>query len=262
MKPLSADQPTVSPQGHSDWPAPPPPVRVPLTQLGGHACPYLPGRVARDRAFLADTLPPEVYHGMMDAGFRRSGKVVYQPTCRGCRACRPVRVNTGDFRETKSLRRCRRRNADLAVASGGLEPTREKFDLYRAYQSGRHGERGHLDWPSFVDFLYDSPVETLEFAYRDAGGRLVAVGICDASRESLSSVYFYYDPGEMRRGLGTYGVLREIEHCRSAGVPWYYLGFWVQGCAAMMYKATFRPCQVLGTDGQWRDLIEPFEPGG
>ena len=257
MKPLAADHPAVSPQTHSDWPACPPParLRVPLTQLGPHDCPYLPGRVARDRAFLTADLAPGAYHGLMDAGFRRSGGVVYQPTCRGCRACRPVRVGTGDFEMTKRLRRCRNRNADLSVTAGDLEPTREKFELYRRYQAVRHGEHDRLDWPSFVDFLYDSPVETVEFQHRDPAGRLLAVGICDACPRSLSSVYFYYDPLETRRGLGTFGVIEEIAWCRANGVPWYYLGFWVAGCAAMAYKATFRPCQILGTDGVWRDLL-------
>lgn len=256
MKPIVHDQPAVAGPTFSYWPACPPPLRIPLTQLGGHACPYLPGREATDRAFLADALPPRLYHGLMDRGFRRSGKVVYQPTCRGCRACVPVRVRAGDFIPTRSLRRCRRRNADLVISETPLTPDEEKFDLYCRYQTQRHGDTGHLDWHSFVDFLYDSPVNTREFTYRDAAGRLVAVGICDVWEESLSSVYFFYDPSEMRRGLGTFGVLHEIETCRRKGIPYYYLGFWVDGCGAMSYKTNFRPYETLGTDGVWRDHIE------
>jgi len=101
-------------------------------------------------------------------------------------------------------------------------------------------------------FLYESPVETIECCYRDAGGRLLAVGICDVCSRSLSSVYFYFDPDEKRRGLGTYGALYEIELARRTGIPWYYLGYWVQGCGAMEYKSRFRPYELLGTDGVWR----------
>lgn len=258
MKPLSQDQPAVAPPSISHWPALPPPVRVPLTQLSPHPCAYLPGREASDRAFLADAMPPELYHGFMDRGFRRSGKVIYQPTCRGCRSCVPVRVRVADFVPTRSMRRCLRRNADIIVTEGLLEPSAEKFDLYCRYQRGRHGDAGHLDWHSFVDFLYDSPVNTREFTYRDAAGRLLAVGICDLCADSLSSVYFYYDPDEPRRSLGTFGVLHEIDVCRREGMPHYYLGFWIDDCAAMAYKVNFRPFETLSGDGVWRGKLEEY----
>jgi arginine-tRNA-protein transferase len=233
-------------------------VRVPLTQLSPRPCAYLEGRLARDRAFLADAMPPELYHAFMDRGFRRSGKVIYQPTCRSCRSCVPVRVRVADFVPGRSMRRCIRRNSDLTLTQGPLRPNDEKFELYCRYQRGRHGDAGHLDWNSFVDFLYDSPVDTREFAYRDAAGRLLAVGICDVCEQSLSSVYFFYDPGESRRGLGTFGVLQEIEHCRREGIAHYYLGFWVDGCGAMAYKINFRPFELLGGDGVWRGRLQEF----
>lgn len=255
MKPLSSDQQSVAPQGFSCWPACPPPVRIPLTQLGAHPCPYLPEQRASDRAFLADKMPPRLYHALMDRGFRRSGKVIYQPACPGCRACTPVRVRAEAFSPSKSHRRCLRRNADLTVEEGPLRADEEKFDVYARYQSRRHGDPAHLDWHGFEDFLYDSPVDTREFLYRDPAGRLLAVGIADLCETSLSSVYFYYDPDEMKRGLGTLGVLHEIELCRRRNIPFYYLGFWVRGCAAMSYKVTFRPYQLLGTDGVWRDVL-------
>jgi arginine-tRNA-protein transferase len=256
LKPFAQDQPAVAPQRYSYWPALPPPVRVPLTQLSPHPCAYLPRRHASDRAFLADVMPPELYHAFMDRGFRRSGKVIYQPTCRGCRACVPVRVRVEDFVPSRSMRRCLRRNGDLVVSEGPLVPDDEKFELYCRYQRARHGDAGHLDWASFVDFLYDSPVNTREFTYRDVSGRLLAVGICDVCDQSLSSVYFYYAPEQRRRGLGTFGVLTEIDVCRRGGIPHYYLGFWVDGCAAMAYKITFGPNELLGGDGVWRSRLE------
>ncbi len=241
-------------QTMSLWPSIDPNLNATLVELGPHACPYLPGRVARDRAFLADEMSPQVYEQLMNCGFRRSGHVVYQPTCRSCRECRPVRCRVADFDVTagKRFRRCLNRNADLTVTVGKLEPTPEKFDLYRHYQSQRHGERDHLNWPSFVDFLYDSPVETLEFCYRNGGGELMAVGICDAGPRVLSSVYFYYCPNQPRRSLGIYGALAELNYCRQTSLAFYYLGFHVEGCDAMAYKTDFRPYELLGTDGVWR----------
>ena len=68
---------------------------------------------------------------------------------------------------------------------------------------------------AFEAFLYDSPTGTIEFEYRLPAGRLIAVGICDLTPRSLSSVYFFFDPDESRRrGLGTYGALHEIAFAR------------------------------------------------
>ena len=108
---------------------------------------------------------------------------------------------------------------------------------------------------TFVEFLYRSPVETVEFTYRlpDESRRLIGVGICDVCEKSLSSVYFYFDPAEARRGLGTFSSLWEIDFARRNNIPYYYLGFWIRGCASMSYKCNFRPCEILHPDGLWRE---------
>ena len=131
-------------------------------------------------------------------------------------------------------------------------PTAEKFELYRRYTTGRHDDQQPTDLESFLAFLYESPVDTLEFVYRDAAGQLLAVGICDVCASSLSSVYFYFDPEEEKRGLGTYSALWEIEYARREKIPHYYLGYWIKGAPTMEYKANFRPNELLNTDGIWR----------
>ena len=260
-----------SQEDHSDsggafchYPAIPPPVDVRLVSLPEHDCSYLPGRPAMSRAFYARELPAELYHDFMDAGFRRSGKVIYQPACRGCRACLPLRVLVGKFQPGKSQRRCLRRNADLVVTEGSPEATDEKFALYRRYVSEWHGgtpKPGDDDRESFEAFLYDSPVQTIEFNYRTADERLVAVGICDVCVHSLSSVYFFFDPSESRRGLGTFGALQELAWAATAKVAFYYLGYWVSGCQAMEYKLSYRPNEILHPDGIWRASADPAPDG-
>ena len=228
-----------------------PPVKVPLTVVPEHECAYLPGRLACTRAFACSQMPAELYHDFMDAGFRRSGAIIYQPICRKCRACRAIRLAVGEFEPSKSQRRCRRRNADLALTVGVPQPSDEKFELYRRYQAQRHGKLDE-ERDGFEAFLYSSPVRTVEIVHRNSAGKLMGVGICDVSSRSLSSVYFYYDPAEGRRGLGIYSALTEIELAQQMAIPYYYLGYWVEGCGIMQYKADFRPCEILGADGVWR----------
>jgi arginine-tRNA-protein transferase len=238
----------------SFYPAISPPVAVELAHMPAHACPYLPERTATLRAFCARQIDPEIYQRFLDASFRRSGSVIYQPICRGCRACQPLRVSVKSFHPNKSQRRCKRQNADLTITAAPPAATDEKFDLYSRYQADRHSAAEPDTRATFENFLYRSPVQTAEFCYRDPENRLLAVGICDLSHVSVSSVYFYFDPAHSRRGLGTFGALHEIDFALNAEIPYYYLGYWVRGCRKMEYKADFRPCEALSPDGCWRPL--------
>jgi arginine-tRNA-protein transferase len=248
----SFDESNLLPPGSAcPFPAMPPPASVQLTVLPEHPCSYRPERMAQTRVVWVQEMPGAVYHRFMDAGFRRSGKLVYQPVCAGCRACLPIRVPVATFSPDKSQRRCARRNEDLTVTSGPPRATDENFELYSRYVRQWHG--GEVDSRSgFEAFLYESPVRTLEFSYRDRAGRLLAVGICDVCPQALSSVYFYFDPAEARRGLGTFGAMCEIAFARNQRIPYYYLGYWIDQCASMEYKKAFGPNEILHPDNVWR----------
>jgi arginine-tRNA-protein transferase len=235
------------------YPALAPPVSVRLTTLQPHPCPYLPDREAVNRALYTHQLSPAIYRQFMDANFRRSGRVIYQPVCAGCRACMSLRVPIEEFKPNKSQRRCLRQNRDLALEIRNPAVTDEKWRLYQRYQILRHGSEQD-DRATFEEFLFISPVNSVEFNYRDRSGRLLAVGICDVCPESISTVYFFFDPSESRRGLGIFGALREIEYALDSGLKHYYLGYWVQDAPSMAYKAKFRPSEILHPDGQWRRL--------
>jgi len=132
--------------------------------------------------------------------------------------------------------------------------TEEKWSLYRRYLRHRHDGTMGEDYDDLANFLYRSPVRTLEVTYR-VGERLGGVGIIDVSSRAVSTVYFYFDPDLSRRSLGVFSVLWEIEWCRARGMSHYYLGFYVRGARSMSYKADYRPHELLGADGRWR-------PGG
>lgn len=191
-----------------------------------------------------------IYHQFMDAGFRRSGEVFYQNICPGCRECVPIRVPTKSFTLSKSQRRVWRRNQDVAVSVGPPQLTDEKHQLYSQYQQQRHGKLD-ITRDDLNSFLYVSPVDSLEFEYRDRTGKLLAVSVTDWCERSLSSVYTYFAPDEARRSIGVYSALLEIAWAREHGIPYYYLGFWVKDAATMAYKADYQPYEILRTDGLW-----------
>ena len=67
-------------------------------------------------------------------------------------------------------------------------------------------------------------------------------------------MYFYFDPAHASRGLGTAGAIHEINYAAAHRIPYYYMGYWVRNCGSMQYKSSFRPGEMLGTDGVWRPI--------
>jgi arginine-tRNA-protein transferase len=77
------------------------------------------------------------------------------------------------------------------------------------------------------------------------------VGIVDLGRESLSSVYFYFDPDRADLSPGVFSVLQEVELCRRTGRKYLYLGLFVKDCRHLAYKADYEPHERL-IGGAWR----------
>jgi arginyl-tRNA--protein-N-Asp/Glu arginylyltransferase len=82
---------------------------------------------------------------------------------------------------------------------------------------------------------------------------LLAVAVTDLVEHALSAVYTFYDPDHAARGLGTLGVLQQIEWARRDGRKHLYLGYWIAGHAKMDYKRRFQPLEGFNGRG-WRRL--------
>jgi len=232
------------------------PFELDLEPAPEEPCPYLPDRAMRVRGFACAEVPGYAYQDLLDAGFRRSGLIYYQPMCRDCRACVPLRVPVASFVTSRSQRRVLRRNRDLSLSWAEPALSDEKLAIYQRYLEARHDRIMDRGREGVERFLYSSSTDTIEGEYRDATGRLVGVAICDVTPEALSSVYFYHEPAEAERSLGTFSALCEITRARETGRAHYYLGYWIAACAKMAYKDRFRPCQTLDGDGVWRTLAE------
>lgn len=156
---------------------------------------------------------------------------------------------------------------------GPADYTDEKYELYQKYQSIVHKEKPEeITRSGFARFLCLNPFysnvndpddeelekledwvsnwkrgtklprtrrlgPTHECYYLD--GKLIAISVIDFLPNSLSSVYFIWNPDYAHLSLGTLLSLREIQMCHELGIQYYYLGYFISDCAKMRYKGKF-----------------------
>ena len=227
-------------------------------------CPYRPGRWERKLVTaLAGPGAGAAYDGMLRAGFRRGGRAAYRPACSGCRACVPVRVRAVAFAPGRSLRRVAARNEGTALSILPARARPDHFVLFRRYLEARHPQGGMtgMDGTDYRALVEESAVETRLAEFRAPDGRLYGVCLFDLAGDGLSAVYSFYEPARARSSPGTYMILRLIDEARTRGLPYLYLGYWIDGGAKMAYKARFRPLEMLGPEGWTTRRVQSGQQG-
>ena len=91
-----------------------------------------------------------------------------------------------------------------------------------------------------TDSFSTASLTAFRLQYRLAG-RLVGAAIVDIGDNWLNAVYFYFDPDEGRRSLGTFNILTLLDLCQERGIDYLYLGYYIRDVAAMSYKSSFKP---------------------
>jgi arginine-tRNA-protein transferase len=221
-------------------------------------CPYLPGRMER-KVFtkLTGPLSRQIHDSLAKVGFRRSQNIAYRPACDGCSACTSVRILVDAFEPSRGFKRVLDANAGVTAEAVDPSATEEQFYLLKSYLDHRHkgGGMSTMGILDFVAMIEDTTVDTQIVEYRlprerpRDKGRLIACSLTDVMADGLSMVYSFYDPEFDRRSLGTYMVLHHIERARAGSLPHVYLGYLVEDCRKMSYKARFQPLEGHGPDG-------------
>jgi len=242
------------------------PVRFPRFFVTSPApCPYLAGKTER-KVFteLKGSHAEALNDALGRIGFRRSQTVAYRPSCLDCQSCVSVRVVAAEFEPSSAQRRNIRRNEDLVVTECRPWATAEQFELLQRYLGRRHpgGGMAAMDEIDYADMVEHTAVSSFIIEYREPSldgeqGRLVGACLTDRQGDGLSMIYSFYDPEhEARTGLGNYIILDHIRRAAEAGLPYVYLGYWVEGSQRMQYKIRYRPLERLGPAG-WQRFTAP-----
>jgi arginyl-tRNA--protein-N-Asp/Glu arginylyltransferase len=222
-------------------------------------CGYLPDRLWRLEHRIAVELSADEYADWLVRGWRHFGRTLFRPRCRGCDACRSIRVDVARFRPDRSQRRAWKANeGEIRIEIADPVAGPDQLDLYRRYHAHQTEAR---QWPDrqsegaddYHETFVDNPFPTREWRHY-LGETLVGVGYVDHLSVGPSAITFVHDPAHRDRSLGTWNVLSLIDHARTLGLPHVYLGYYVADCPSMAYKARFATNQTLGPDGQWRDF--------
>jgi len=224
-------------------------------------CPYLPDRMERKVfANLPVREGPAVNDALTQAGFRRSQNIAYRPACETCALCVSVRIPVDRFEANRTNRKTVSRNSDLRRSIVDPIATTEQYELLKRYLAARHPDGGMNDMSEddFVTMIEDSAVRThiVEYRLTVEGSdltRLIGFALIDFLSDGLSMVYSAFEPGFENRSLGRFIILDHIHQARTVGVPYVYLGYWVQGSASMDYKSQYQPLEALGLFG-WQPL--------
>ncbi|AET41072.1 arginyltransferase Ecym_7226 [Eremothecium cymbalariae DBVPG len=145
--------------------------------------------------------------------------------------------------------------------------TQEKYELFVQYQEKIHND--HITHPhQFKDFLCASPFpedvilgtseeweELNNWRHAKRGqkfkrfgpvhecyyyeGKLIALAVSDFLPSGISSVYFIWDPNYSHWSLGKLSALREIAITEMLNRNYYYLGYYIEDCPKMKYKAKY-----------------------
>lgn len=226
-----------------------------------YACGYLDGVMAQSLiAAPHHLIDAHTYSGLIQLGFRRSGKFAYRPHCEHCNACIPIRVPATEFHPSRSQRRAWKRHQSLTATVMPLVFREEHLELYGAYQIERHNGIG-MDQEmidQYRNFLIQSNVDSRLVEFR-LDGKLKMVSVVDIVSDGLSAVYTFYDAADRHASYGTYNILWLIDWCCRLGLPYVYLGYFIAESRKMAYKQNYFPQQGL-INGEWQ-MMENVSSG-
>lgn len=210
-----------------------------------------------NQTFHCPSVKPEMMDRLWDAGWRHFGSNFYRYSlsvdATGVRTITPLRVDLEKFKFSKSQRRVLNKNADLHWE---FQPASLSMQARMMFQ--RHKARFKDNVPEDLDtFLSEEPA-TVPCPCVECRVTLVteviAISYLDVGERATSAVYGLFEPDHAHRSLGTYTMLREIQHTLALGYRYYYPGYATLEPSLYDYKKQLHALEMLDWEvGAWVD---------
>ena len=231
------------------------PLRFGLTQPG--PCSYLPDQQEQ----LVVLMPEEpissaLYQQLLNLNFRRSGEQSYTPHCPACQACQSVRINPVLWQPSRSQRRLRNKatRANLVYRLVSTADFTDYYPLFAAYIAFKHDDG--IMFPATEEQL-NSMLKCswlrIRFLEIYDEQQLISVSIIDELADSYSAVYTFFSQQYQQYSPGKLAIMYLLERARQDHKAFVYLGYLVEACQKMAYKAEFKPQQRF-IRGHWHSF--------
>lgn len=213
-------------------------------------CPYGLPYIATFHQATFSPLSERVMELFLAAGYRRNGDCLYTMHCKECKGCIPIRLKPRLFRPNRNQKRSVKVNCDVDIEFKPLRLDEENLDLCDRFLQERYPRENNSARGYFRDFFLTNIVSSAQLQFR-VDGRLIGTSIVDIGDNWLNAVYFYFDPAESKRSLGTFNIMKLVDVCLDWGVEFLYLGYLIENVSAMSYKSNFNP-HFIYVDEQWQ----------
>jgi len=186
---------------------------------------------------------------LIERGYRRFGKMYFRPICMECHECQSIKIDVDNYTFSKSARRIMRKGNDLRIFIRQPSITHEHLELFDKYHRYMRSKKGWEYSPTSPEHYYSSFVLGHEefgfevlYYFED---RLIGVDLIDILNDGISSIYFYYDPEFSKYSLGKLSLYNQIKYAKNSSKKWIYLGYYVEDCPSLSYKAEYKPYLTL-----------------
>jgi len=212
-------------------------------------CPYGLPYTARFYQAMFGPLTDHVMELFLTAGYRRNGNCLYVMHCRECQGCIPIRIRPEQFVPNRNQRRVAKKNSDLEIRFDRVDMDPENIELCDRFLSTRYPHEHNRADGYYGGFFCNAIVDSMRLEFR-LNSRLLGGSIIDVGQNWMNAVYFYFDPNEKARSLGTFNILTLIDLCHEFEIDYLYLGYYIRNVSAMSYKQHFKPHELFER-GRW-----------
>ena len=212
-------------------------------------CSYLDDKEQTTHYKIIEECSAKDTHELVERGYRRFGKMYFRPICSTCEECQSIKIDVENYQFSKSEKRVIKKAKDIETYTQNPIVSQEHLDLFEKYHLYMHKKKGWKYEKTTPEHYFNSFVSGHEdFGYEVLyyhEDKLIGVDLIDILEDGVSSIYFYYDPHYSYLSLGKLSLLQQIDFAKQTNKKWIYLGYYVEGCPSLDYKADYKPYTTL-----------------